>query len=292
MKTALRYLAAVLVLMSAFSFRTSAKKEDFRAMSFNIRFQFPADTGKLSWEARKGGCIKAIEKYKPDVIGFQEAYPYHKADLKKELGKYVMVDRGGKPGTPDLELKNNENPVMFRADRLELLDYGYFWLNEDQTPDKKGWDAASVRNATWVKLKYKKSGRIFFYFNVHMDHRGANARLQSAALIVEKIKEIAGDDAVVFLGGDFNMPDTEKGIKPLQDYMKDAAAALGKKADQAPTFNDFGRKGSKPMWLDHLMFRGATVKSFIVVDEKKYGVEYISDHYPIVADFIIPVPKK
>ena len=292
MKTALRYLAAVLVLMSAFSFRTNAKKEDFRAMSFNIRFQFPADTGKLSWEARKGGCIKAIEKYKPDVIGFQEAYPYHKADLKKELGKYVMVDRGGKPGTPDLELKNNENPVMFRADRLELLDYGYFWLNEDQTPDKKGWDAASVRNATWVKLKYKKSGRIFFYFNVHMDHRGANARLQSAALIVEKIKEIAGDDAVVFLGGDFNMPDTEKGIKPLQDYMKDAAAALGKKADQAPTFNDFGRKGSKPMWLDHLMFRGATVKSFIVVDEKKYGVEYISDHYPIVADFIIPVPKK
>lgn len=287
-----RYLTAVLVLMSAFSFRAGAKSEDFRAMSFNIRFQFPADTGKLSWEARKGGCIKAIEKYKPDVIGFQEAYPYHKADLKKDLGKYVMVDRGGKPGTPDLELKNNENPVMFRGDRLELLDYGYFWLNEDQTPDKKGWDAASVRNATWVKLKYKKSGRIFFYFNVHMDHRGANARYQSAALIVEKIKEIAGDDAVVFLGGDFNMPDTEKGIKPLQDYMKDAAPTLGKKADQAPTFNDFGRKGSKPMWLDHIMFRGATVKSFIVVDEKKYGVEYISDHYPIVADFNIPVPKR
>ena len=46
------------------------------------------------------------------------------------------------------------------------------------------------------------------------------------------------------------------------------------------------------MWLDHLMFRGATAKSFIVVDENKYGVQYISDHYPIVADFIIPVPKK
>ena len=291
MKRPFRYLTAVLVLMSAFCFKAGARSEDFRAMSFNIRFQFPADTGKLSWEARKAGCIKAIEKYKPDVIGFQEAYPYHKADLKKDLGKYVMVDRGGKPGTPDLELKNNENPVMFRGDKLELLDYGYFWLNEDQTPDQKGWDAASVRNATWVKLKYKKSGRIFFYFNVHMDHKGANARYQSAALIVEKIKEIAGDDAVVFLGGDFNMPDTEKGIKPLQEYMKDAAKSV-RKADPAPTFNDFGRKGSKPMWLDHLMFRGATAKSFIVVDENKYGVQYISDHYPIVADFIIPVPKK
>jgi hypothetical protein len=87
------------------------------------------------------------------------------------------------------------------------------------------------------------------------------------------------------------MPDTEKGIKPLQDYMKDAAKSV-RKADPAPTFNDFGRKGSKPMWLDHLMFRGATAKSFIVVDENKYGVQYISDHYPIVADFIIPVPKK
>ncbi|MBP5217892.1 MAG: endonuclease/exonuclease/phosphatase family protein [Bacteroidales bacterium] len=277
---------AMLVLLSAFGFRAAGKSEDFRAMSFNIRYQFPADTGKLSWEARKSGCIKAIEKYKPDVIGFQEAYPYHKADLKKELGKYVMVDRGGKPGTPDLELQNNENPVMFRGDKLELLDYGYFWLNEDQTPDRKGWDAASVRNATWVKLKYKKSGRIFFYFNVHMDHRGPNARLQSSILIVEKIKEIAGDDAVVFLGGDFNMPDSEKGIKPLQDYMKEAAHSV-RKPDTAPTFNDFGRKGSKPMWLDHIMFRGAIAKSFIVVDENKYGVQYISDHYPIVADFVI-----
>ncbi len=292
MERLFKFVAAAILVTLSFSLKAEAKGEDLRAMSFNIRYQFPADTGKLSWEARRAGCIKAIEKYKPDVIGFQEAYPYHKADLKKDLGKYVMVDRGGKPGTPDLELKNNENPIMFRGDRLELLDYGYFWLNEDQTPDTKGWDAASIRNATWVKLQYKKSGRIFFYFNVHMDHRGANARLQSSKLIVEKIKEIAGDDAVVFLGGDFNMPDTEKGMKPLKEYLKDAASSV-KKADKAPTFNDFGRKGSKPMWLDHLMFRGAIANSFIVVDEKKYGVEYISDHYPIVADFSIPpVPKK
>ena len=78
------------------------------------------------------------------------------------------------------------------------------------------------------------------------------------------------------------------GEKKTPEEMEEAV----RKADPAPTFNDFGRKGSKPMWLDHLMFRGATAKSFIVVDENKYGVQYISDHYPIVADFIIPVPKK
>lgn len=270
---------------------TFAKSEGLRVMTFNIRVQFPSDTGDLSWEARKAGCVKAIKKHKPDLIGLQEAFYGPKAFFLKEMPEYQVVDRSGKPGTLDPDLRNNENPIYYRADRFELLDYGSFWLNEDQTPDKKGWDAMNVRNLTWVKLRLRKSGQIIFYFNTHFDHIGTSARYNSSALIVEKIKEIAGDEAVVFLNADFNMPSGDRDIKPLESYLQQAELTV-KKPDKGATFNDFGRPGSKPMWLDHIFYRNAQAKSFEVIDEPKYGVKYISDHFPVFADFTIAIPKR
>lgn len=268
----------------------AAKTEDIRVMSFNIRMQLKPDTGKLTWESRKGSCVKAIKKNKPDVVGLQEVKAGPKEFFVKSLPKYLIVDRSGKPGIPNPGADNDQNPIFFRADRLELLDYGSFWLNEDQTPDKRGWDAANVRNATWVKLKVRKSGLIFFYFNTHFDHLGKVARLNSSKLMVEKAKEIAGDNAVVFLNADFNMPCTDAKFKPLKDYLSVAELEV-RKADKAPTFNGFGKEGGDGMWLDHILFRNARVMSFEVVDEKKYDVKYISDHYPVYSDFQVKLPK-
>lgn len=281
----------ILLLSFALLFGVAAypKADGLRVMSFNIHRASPDDTGELSWEARKAPCAKAVKKYKPDLIGLQEAFFEHASHLLKELPKYQIVDRHEKAGDLEPILEANENPILYRADKFELLDYGFFWLNEDQTAMKPGWDAASVRNTTWVKLRIKKSGRIFFFFNTHFDHRGEKAREESARLAVTRIKEIAGDDAVVFLGGDLGMPGGQAGIKPLADYMQEAGTSA-KKPDKAPTFNNFG-KGS-PMWPDHLFFRNATVKSFKVADEPKYGVKYISDHYPIVSDFSIDGKKE
>jgi len=279
-------LAVLATLSTALSAEAKKEKrnEGLRIMSFNIRVDIPQDTGELSWASREPGCIKAIEKYKPDVIGFQEVFTNQESDLVKDLKKYQVVDRSGKPGTVNPDISFNVNPIMYRSDRFELLDYGYFWLNEDQAPEKFGWDARTVRNSIWVKLKVRKSGKIFFYFNAHFDHQGKVAREESSKLMVERIKAIAGDDAVVFMGGDLNMESTAKEIKPLQDYLQEANTTA-RKADKAATYTNFGRKGSKPMWLDHIFYRNADVLSFEVVDEHKFGVEYISDHYPVVSDF-------
>ena len=264
----------------------AAKHENVRIMSFNIRVQLASDTGKHTWDARKTACVKAIEKNRPDVLGLQEATYGQKDYLANELPAYMMVDRSAKPGTLDPEVNNNENPIMFRTDRFELLDYGYFWLNEEQMPDQKGWDAMFVRNTTWVKLKFKKSGQIIFCFNTHFDNVGETARQESSILTIKKIKEIAGDKAVVFLAGDFNMACDEREIKPLETYLQ-AAELKAKKADENPSFNDYGQFGTKPMWLDHIFSRKAEARSFKVVNYHKYGVDYISDHYPVYSDFKI-----
>ncbi len=259
-------------------------------MSFNIRIQLSSDTGERNWENRKNGCVKAIRKHNPDIIGLQEASSGQKAFLKKELHKYILVDGNTKPDTIDEETKNGFNPILFRADRFELLDYGSFWLNEDQTPEKKGWDAEYVRTANWVKLRFRKSGQIIFLFNTHFDNSGEEARRESASLIVGEIKRIAGSDAAIFLTGDLNVESGNNALKPLDTFLQEASRTV-KKADKVHSFNDFGRKEGKPASIDHIFYRNAQAKAFNVINEQKFGVKYISDHYPVVSEFVIKIPK-
>ena len=213
----MRKLLSVIVSLVALALAgvtAGAKSEDFSVMSFNIHGQEKDEAGDFSWEARKKGCLKAIKKYDPDVLFLQEAYAYHKADIMKEMKKHMLVDRSSKPGTVDPEISFNENPIMFRADRYELLDYGSFLFSES-------------RNATWVKLRYKKSGVIFFCFNTQFDEDESSLR-RSSELMADKVKEIAGDDAVIFIGGDFSMSAADRAISPLTSYVKDANYSLKK----------------------------------------------------------------
>lgn len=159
MRRILLLVTAVITAWTLSGIKAEAKEEKASVMSFNIRIQFPADTGKYNWESRKAGCVKAVRKYRPDVLGLQEVTSGQKSYMMNELKEYIMIDGNAKPGTVNHDSDFGFNPVFFLADRFELLDYGSFWLNEDQTPEKKGWDAEYVRSANWVKLRFRKSGQ-------------------------------------------------------------------------------------------------------------------------------------
>ena len=49
--------------------------------------------------------------------------------------------------------------------------------------------------------------------NTHFDHVGTEARKKGALLIIEKIKEIVGDQPAV-VTGDFNVSDSRKPTRP------------------------------------------------------------------------------
>ncbi len=290
MKRILLFVTAIAAVLASCGIKAEAKSEKTSVMSFNIRLQTAADTGKLNWESRKIGCVKAIRKHHPDILGLQEASTGQKSFMMKELTSYIMIDGSTKPGTLDESSESGSNPIFFRADRFELLDYGSFWLNEDQTPEKKGWDAEYVRTASWVKLRFNKSGQIVFFFNTHFDNTGTQARLESSSLMVEKVIEIAGNNAVVFIVGDLNAKSEDKAIRPLSAFFQESAKTV-KKADKAPSFNNFGKKGGYTESLDHIFYRNSEARTFNVVNEQKYGVKYISDHYPVVSEFVIKLPK-
>lgn len=97
MRRILLLVTAVITVLALSGIKAEAKSEKASVMSFNIRIQFPADTGKYNWESRKAGCVKAIRKYLPDIIGLQEAAPGQKSFLMNELKKYIMIDGNGNP---------------------------------------------------------------------------------------------------------------------------------------------------------------------------------------------------
>jgi len=118
---------------------------------------------------------------------------------------------------------------------------------------------------------------------------GVSAVDSSTDAVVEKIKEIAGDMAVVFMSGDLNTISEDKNLKPLNAYMKESAKIV-KKADKTPSFNDFGRKGSRPAMIDHIFYYGFSGIRFRTVTESYEGIQYLSDHYPVSA--ILEFPEK
>jgi endonuclease/exonuclease/phosphatase family metal-dependent hydrolase len=189
-----------------------------RVMSFNIRFDNPAD-GANAWPLRKEMAAGVIDFHLVDVAGLQEALASQIRDLETLLPEYAWVGVGRDDGSEAGEFC----PVFFRKDRFRLLGSSTFWLSEEpETPGLAGWDAACARIVTWARLKDTKTGLTLCVFNTHFDHVGRSARLESARLLAGKIGEIAGRGPVI-LTGDFNC--TREG--PAYEALLDAEIRPG-----------------------------------------------------------------
>lgn len=157
--------------------------------TFNIRYDNPYDSLN-SWTYRKDTVANFIKAQNLDIVGMQEVLHHQLEDLKARLPEYAEVGVGREDGKTQGEYA----PLFYKKDRFELLDNNTFWLS--QYPDSVGfigWDGACTRIATWAKLKDKTNGKIFMAINTHFDHVGTEARKKGALLIIEKIKEIVGD---------------------------------------------------------------------------------------------------
>ena len=134
--------------------------------------------------------------------------------------------------------------VFYNTNKFDALDSGTFWLAEK--PDSIGmigWDADCVRICTWAKLKEKKTGKIVMTLNTHLDHIGKESRKQSALLIIEKIKEIVGNQPAI-VTGDFNVTDQSDAYATMttnEFVMKDAHKIAEKVTGVNYTFHGFTR---------------------------------------------------
>ncbi|WP_445323121.1 endonuclease/exonuclease/phosphatase family protein [Phocaeicola sp. HCN-6420] len=250
--------------------------------TFNIRYDNPADSLN-NWQYRKDNVAEFIKKQGIDIVGMQEVLYNQLEDLKSRLPEYAEVGVGREDG----KTKGEYAPLFYKKDRFEVLDSNTFWLS--QYPDSVGfigWDGACTRIATWAKLKDKKNGKVFMAVNTHFDHVGTEARRKSALLIIEKIKEIVGDQPAV-LTGDFNVSDQSEAYETIttnEFVLKDAYKEAAQREGVSYTFHDFGRIPADSCEKIDFIFVTPQIKvqdSYIPQEAKQAG-DFLSDHNPEV----------
>ncbi len=251
---------------------------DISVMSYNVR-NGNMDDGPNSWDLRKKASISMIQRYKPDLFGIQEGQPKQVSYLKSNLPEYTEVGVGRDDG----KNKGERMSIFFRDNRFNLLESGTFWLSETPDTVSKGWDSNHHRTVTWVKFSDRKSKKTIYYFNTHLDHKGLLARENGVKLLISKVKEIAGADAICFITGDFNLKSTNPRIKPMFDNFL-SVRNTAPVTDSQATFNAWGKRPTGTI-IDYVFYRNGVIPLAYRTITDDFGVPYISDHYPIIGVF-------
>jgi len=253
--------------------------QDLKVMTYNIRLSLESDK-ENSWDNRKQDALALMNYYHPDYFGVQEAVPQQMTDIKTGLKDYDYVGVGRDDGKNQGEY----SAIFYDKNKLEVLKSGTFWLSETPEKPSKGWDAAYNRVCTYALFKLKKSGKMFYAFNVHFDHVGNIARVNSSKLILEKIKELNTENLPLTLTGDFNLTDETEPIKIISKSL-DNAYYHSKKPHYGPkgTFTAFDVNTIPKERIDYIFVKGFETETIRTINDRRENLLYPSDHFPILA---------
>ncbi|HEV7378676.1 MAG TPA: endonuclease/exonuclease/phosphatase family protein, partial [Dyadobacter sp.] len=166
-----RLLICLLLSCGIIQGASAQKNTTLNVASYNLRYNNQGD-GINAWPNRKEN-VKALIKYHEfDIFGVQEALAGQLKDVA-ELNEFGYIGKGRDDGKEGGE----HSAIFYKKDRFKLLKSGDFWLSE--TPEKpgKGWDATCCnRICSWGKFTDLQTKKDFYFFNVHFDHQGIEAR--------------------------------------------------------------------------------------------------------------------
>lgn len=273
-------------LKAATSARGKWADRSIRVASFNIEYKHD-DPKRPSWEERMPYVNWVVREYGFDVMGVQEPFEPEYHDLEKLLGgEYDSIF-----ASTNLEQPDFSNSIFWRRSRVEKLDDGVFWYTEN--PDQKGgFGGGSCRLCIWAKFRDKETGKIFFHFNSHYDFLSDEAMLVSSRLLVNKVREIAGEYPA-FLTGDFNCSDGHPALDWIEGcgFLSDAKKKAAKTENaEYSSMRRYAKEVKKDGYqLDHIYFTvgKSKVKYWKLIMDEHNGMRGGSDHMPIYIDWII-----
>lgn len=209
MKKLLALAVAVLALASSFSFAET--DDSFIFATYNVRYGGGYESNHpRHWEKRTPVVAQLITNYGFDVFGAQEPESVNREQLKLLADKlpgyaYVACPRDKDDGKYDGRLYGECVPIFFKTNRFECIKSGTFWLSATPgVPSKFDKDTVARRICTWARLKDKKTGKCFRYFNTHLDSGSEDARQYGINLILSRVREAEARGETVFLSGDLN----------------------------------------------------------------------------------------
>ncbi len=269
-----------LILLLLLAIPTSMFAQQMNIVSYNIRYNNP-DDGINAWPNRIEMVNALLNFHEPDIFGLQEALHGQILDIAKGLPGYEWFGVGRDDGDKAGEFA----PIFFNTNKFILIEKGHFWLSENCEKPGLGWDAACTRICTWGKFKSKVTGKKFYVFNTHFDHRGDEARKNSATLIRNKIEEMTYENNLpVILTGDFNLTPESLPISLIKKYMSDSRDISEQKPyGPVGTFNGFKFDAELQMRIDYIFVHGGikVLKYAVLTDNK--DKRWPSDHLPVFA---------
>lgn len=262
----------------------NSTSDTLKIATYNVRIKTSGDKDERAWENRKEQVAHLIYEHKFDVFGVQEIInTSQEKDLTGLLPAFDHISRG----RDDNEGKTGERlAIFYNKKRFNLLSKGSFFLSETPEQVSKGWDAALNRICMWAELQDKVTGKSFYFFNVHFDHMGVTARAESAGLVTDRIKTIAGND-IVFCVGDFNASPAEPAVySAMTSLLTDSRAA----SETSPrgtvgTFNGWDVTATDFDWkvkIDYIFTQQIRTLNYEVINDKYVSTTYPSDHFPVM----------
>lgn len=255
------------------------KTQNVTVMTYNVYIK---GTGERSPENRTPHVVENIRNNDPDSFGLQEANEGWVKRIAEAMPEYAYVGIGR-----DLGGGGEASPVFYKKDKFELIDSGTFWLSKTPNRPSRGWDAMFNRICTYAVLRDKNTGFVYAHFNAHFDHLGVIARLESVAVVSDKISRICNTFPVVFTG---DLNDAEGGDmynRVLETGLKDTKH-IAETADDKGTFHGYSELAKKEKPIDFIFVNSmATKVESYKVDTTLHNGIYASDHHPVISEMTL-----
>lgn len=299
-------LKAVFIAIISVWAMTGLQAQNITVASYNIRNQNGKDAANGNgWEQRYPWICSLIGFECIDIFGAQEVLSGQKEDMLRMLPEYDCIYAGRDDGRDQGE----GSPIFYRRERFQVLDSGWFWMSETPDVPSKGWDAALPRICTWGKFRDRQTGKRLWFFNLHMDHRGIEARRHAAELVTRRIHEWCRKNETVFLTGDFNVDQDNEiySIFTASGKLSDSYETAQKRHAPNGTANTFDPDLFTKSRIDHIFIAGKlSVISYGILTEtyrslpdentedftsenfpeevmlRKYKARIPSDHFPVI----------
>lgn len=261
-----------------------------RIATYNVHYiilnQESGPWSRGDWDRRKGPLNQAFQDLDADVIGFQEMESFARGsegqvNLKLEWllahnPDYAAAAVGDPSTFPSTQ------PILYRTARLAQIDQGWFFFSD--TPDviySRTFNGSYPAFASWAQFTDRLTGNTFRVLNIHTDYASKSNRMQSVALVSERIAPWIAANETLFVVGDLNARLGDDVVDVLMETGLQFAPVTGSTFHFNRGINLFGA-------IDHIAAYGdADLASDPVVLRKKYAGEWPTDHYPVVADYTL-----
>ena len=244
-------------------------------MSFNLM------AGKES--ERLDAVVETILKYRPAVVGVQEATDMWIGLLNQRLGDiYTIVGDGRNADRGD-----EHSAILYLTAEFDCLESGTKWLSE--TPDVPGSQHSTAtskypRIMTYVHLSRKSDGKEFLHVNTHLDYgttpEQEAVKVAQIEVLFSQIEKFA--DIPTIVTGDFNATVGSPVYNRIGDEGYLEVAHYIPAEDREPTYHALMGTTGEPSHIDFVFCKGVSNMLHRICTERVDN-ENVSDHYPIFA---------